>query len=209
MTIIKQNQPRRHFTNPNGGRNNRSFSGGRDSTLESSGLSGKIRGTPQQILDKYTNLGRDALSAGDFVTAENFFQYAEHYRRILSPKTDTPSSEKPSEALRPSSLSDNPGSHSRDLANRSPSAQLDSAGSPQGGQKSDPAEPSPETQPVAESPKEADQDVESLPAFLKPRRSFSRQGPGAGDGSAPVVQPLRRRRVIPPKTNTDFSESES
>jgi len=209
LTIIKQNQPRRHFTNPNGGRNNRSFSGGRDSTLESSGLSGKIRGTPQQILDKYTNLGRDALAAGDFVTAENFFQYAEHYRRILSPKTETPSSEAPSEALRPSSLSDNPGNH-RDLAHRPPSAQPDSAASPQGGQNSDPAEPkTPETQAEAEKPTEADQDAESLPAFLKPRRSFSRRGAGAGDGSAPVVEPLRRRRVIRPKTDTDFSEAES
>ena len=51
---------------------------------ESSGPDVKVRGTPQQIAEKYMQLGRDALSAGDDVKAENYFQHAEHYLRIIA-----------------------------------------------------------------------------------------------------------------------------
>jgi len=36
------------------------------------------------VLEKYLALARDASSSGDYVSAENFFQHAEHYYRILS-----------------------------------------------------------------------------------------------------------------------------
>lgn len=42
-----------------------------------------MRGTPQQIIDKYTQLARDAQLSGDRVNAENFQQHAEHYTRLL------------------------------------------------------------------------------------------------------------------------------
>lgn len=51
---------------------------------ESNGPDGKVRGTPQQIAEKYTQLGRDALAAGDTIKAENYFQHAEHYLRIIA-----------------------------------------------------------------------------------------------------------------------------
>ena len=61
---------------PNGGNNiNRVY--------ESAGPEGKVRGTPQQIIDKYLSLARDAQTSGDRVVAENFLQHAEHYQRIL------------------------------------------------------------------------------------------------------------------------------
>ncbi|MEM6678037.1 MAG: DUF4167 domain-containing protein [Pseudomonadota bacterium] len=50
---------------------------------ESAGPEGKVRGTPQQIVDKYLSLARDAQTSGDRVMAENFLQHAEHYQRIL------------------------------------------------------------------------------------------------------------------------------
>ncbi|SDW33355.1 protein of unknown function [Ruegeria halocynthiae] len=43
-----------------------------------------MRGTPQQIIDKYNQLARDAQLANDRVAAENFQQHAEHYLRMLS-----------------------------------------------------------------------------------------------------------------------------
>ncbi len=43
-----------------------------------------MRGTPQQIIDKYNQLARDAQLANDRVAAENFQQHAEHYLRLLS-----------------------------------------------------------------------------------------------------------------------------
>ena len=52
--------------------------------FDSSGPEGKVRGTPQQIIDKYTALARDAQLAGDRVATENFQQHAEHYTRMLA-----------------------------------------------------------------------------------------------------------------------------
>jgi hypothetical protein len=52
--------------------------------FDSSGPEGKVRGTPQQIIDKYLVLARDAQLSGDRVAAENFLQHAEHYQRMLN-----------------------------------------------------------------------------------------------------------------------------
>ncbi|MGC9417873.1 MAG: DUF4167 domain-containing protein [Rhodovulum sp.] len=52
--------------------------------FDSSGPEGKVRGTPQQIIEKYNQLARDAQLGNDRVAAENFQQHAEHYARLLS-----------------------------------------------------------------------------------------------------------------------------
>lgn len=60
-------------------------------TFESNGPEVKIRGNASQIFDKYSQLARDAASSGDRVRAENLYQHAEHYFRILqanAPKRD-------------------------------------------------------------------------------------------------------------------------
>jgi hypothetical protein len=51
--------------------------------FDSAGPDGKVRGTPQQIIDKYNVLARDAQLSGDRVAAESFLQHAEHYSRLL------------------------------------------------------------------------------------------------------------------------------
>ena len=57
---------------------------GRGSTFESNGPEGKIRGTAFQVIEKYQALAQDALSAGDRIGAENYFQHAEHYYRVVA-----------------------------------------------------------------------------------------------------------------------------
>lgn len=52
-------------------------------SYESNGPDVKIRGTAAHVCEKYQQLARDAISAGDRVTAENYFQHAEHYYRLL------------------------------------------------------------------------------------------------------------------------------
>lgn len=52
--------------------------------FESTGPDVKIRGSAQQILDKYLQYARDAQSSGDRISAENYFQHAEHYARVLA-----------------------------------------------------------------------------------------------------------------------------
>ena len=51
--------------------------------FESAGPEGRVRGTPQQIIDKYLSLTYDSQLSGDRVAAENFQQHAEHYSRLL------------------------------------------------------------------------------------------------------------------------------
>ena len=51
--------------------------------FDSSGPEGKVRGTPQQIIDKYLMLARDAHLSNDRVAEQNFLQHAEHYTRLL------------------------------------------------------------------------------------------------------------------------------
>ena len=51
--------------------------------FDSAGPEGKVRGTPQQIIDKYQSLVHDSQLSGDRVSAENFQQHSEHYSRIL------------------------------------------------------------------------------------------------------------------------------
>ena len=52
-------------------------------TFESNGPDCKIRGTAQQVLDKYLALGRDATTSSAPISAEGYFQHAEHYYRVL------------------------------------------------------------------------------------------------------------------------------
>jgi len=66
--------------------NRRGYNGGNiiNRVFESAGPEGKVRGTPQQIIDKYISLTHDSQLSGDRVSAENFQQHAEHYARILA-----------------------------------------------------------------------------------------------------------------------------
>ncbi|MFC4725221.1 DUF4167 domain-containing protein [Glycocaulis abyssi] len=51
--------------------------------FESNGPDVKIRGNAAHIYEKYLQLARDASSSGDRVMAENYYQHAEHYFRIV------------------------------------------------------------------------------------------------------------------------------
>jgi hypothetical protein len=51
---------------------------------ESNGPEVKIRGTPHHVAEKYLQLARDAQASGDPVTAENHYQHAEHYFRLIA-----------------------------------------------------------------------------------------------------------------------------
>jgi hypothetical protein len=51
---------------------------------ESNGPEVKIRGSASHLAEKYLQLARDAQSSGDPVAAENFYQHAEHYFRLIA-----------------------------------------------------------------------------------------------------------------------------
>src|SRR5262245_12445737 len=56
----------------------------RQQTFDSNGPDVRIRGNAYQVLEKYLAMARDAASAGDRIAAENFYQHAEHYYRIIN-----------------------------------------------------------------------------------------------------------------------------
>jgi hypothetical protein len=70
--------------NNNNNNNNRRGPNPLTRSYESNGPDVKIRGSAQQIAEKYTTLARDAQSSGDRVMAENYLQHAEHYNRIIA-----------------------------------------------------------------------------------------------------------------------------
>src|SRR5438477_6721004 len=56
----------------------------RGQTLDSNGPNVKIRGSPHQIFERYVTLAREASTSGDRVAAENLYQHAEHYFRVMN-----------------------------------------------------------------------------------------------------------------------------
>jgi hypothetical protein len=70
--------------NNNNNNNNRKGPNPLTRNYESNGPDVKIRGSAQQIAEKYTTLARDAQSSGDRVVAESYLQHAEHYNRIIA-----------------------------------------------------------------------------------------------------------------------------
>jgi hypothetical protein len=80
---MRSSKPRpRSKNNRNNNNNNRSVANVMNRVFDSSGPEGKVRGTPQQIIEKYQQLTRDSQLSGDRVAAENFQQHAEHYMRL-------------------------------------------------------------------------------------------------------------------------------
>jgi hypothetical protein len=78
---MRQGQNNKRMRGRGGGRK-----GGnpRNQSFESNGPEVRVRGNPQQIVEKYLALARDASSAGDRINAESYYQFAEHYYRIMN-----------------------------------------------------------------------------------------------------------------------------
>ena len=73
------NTPRRHSRSRNntGRRNSNSPNNPYDGNKDN-----KIKGNAIQVHERYQSMARDAISSGDIVKAEYYFQHAEHYHRI-------------------------------------------------------------------------------------------------------------------------------
>ncbi len=79
--LMRQGQQNRR--NRGRGRNSNRSGNPLSRSYESNGPEVKIKGSAAHIAEKYMTLARDALSSGNTVTAENYFQHAEHYNRII------------------------------------------------------------------------------------------------------------------------------
>jgi len=56
----------------------------RNQTYDSNGPDIRVRGNAHQVLEKYLAMARDASAQGDRIAAENYYQHAEHYFRMIN-----------------------------------------------------------------------------------------------------------------------------
>ena len=50
---------------------------------------GRNHHNASKLIEKYSNLAREALSNGDKILSENYFQHAEHFIRVLEEKENS------------------------------------------------------------------------------------------------------------------------
>jgi len=87
--------------NGGGGGGNNNNGGGRprtphrSQTFDSNGPGLKIRGNAYQVFERYVALAREAASAGDRIAAENLYQHAEHYFRVMNANGEGPQQMRP------------------------------------------------------------------------------------------------------------------
>jgi len=72
------NTPKRHRSRNNNPRRNNSSQ--KNNPYDNKDT--KIKGNAIQVHEKYQSLARDAITAGDIIKAEYYFQHAEHYHRV-------------------------------------------------------------------------------------------------------------------------------
>jgi hypothetical protein len=126
--------PNPNLNNPN---NNRPRPPHRIQTFESSGPSVKIRGNAYQVFERYVALAREAATSGDRIAAENYYQHAEHYFRVMNANGDGHGNQ---QASRPMTPADTDMGMDPEFDNEQPEQPNDAAAQPQ----PQPPEPEPE-----------------------------------------------------------------
>src|SRR5215469_11796224 len=77
----KRSRGRNNGSNPHHNRPRMPY---RIQTFDSNGPNVKIRGNAYQVFERYVALAREAAASGDRIAAENLYQHAEHYFRIMN-----------------------------------------------------------------------------------------------------------------------------
>jgi uncharacterized protein DUF4167 len=183
---------------------------------ESNGPDVKIRGTASHVAEKYIQLARDAQASGDPVGAENYYQHAEHYFRLIAAaqeqfRQSQPSYFRPEGEPREEGPEDAEEDHGGDSPfGREPQQQpyqpREAQPYPREHQNYPGREPQPypprDQQPYGGRPQggggRPDQgDGDRLPSFITgngPQPSYQGQGPNNGFDGQPDRFPLHRRR---------------
>ena len=187
---------------------------------ESNGPDVKIRGTANHVAEKYVQLARDAQASGDPVSAENYYQHAEHYFRMIAAaheqfRQNQPSYYRPEGEPRDDSYQDSenegvgapmggnePGYGPREpqhFAPRENQPYPPREPQPYGGPPPHQGRPQHSVQPAQQQqPQQAVEggnDVDRLPSFITGGQNQPPQGYGPnGSDNQPDRFPLHRRR---------------
>jgi Domain of unknown function (DUF4167) len=177
---------------------------------ESNGPDVKIRGTASHVADKYLQLARDAQSSGDPVAAENYYQHAEHYFRLIAAAQEQYRQSQPYYQQAGGELRGNVSDEGYDDGDGEQPSVVGEPFAPREPQPFYPREQNqPQGQPQHAHPRPLHQpvseDVERLPSFItgggqppqqQPQQGQGQNGPSGPngyDGSADRF-PLHRRR---------------
>ena len=102
---FKSNNERNFFKNGNGQKLGSDFSANSNFQRRNPGRNNQNAST---LVDKYANLAREALSIGDKILSENYFQHADHFIRIqLKKENDKNNAQNNSKQINEDSGSDN------------------------------------------------------------------------------------------------------
>jgi Domain of unknown function (DUF4167) len=185
---------------------------------ESNGPDVKIRGTASHVAEKYLQLARDAQSSGDPVAAENYYQHAEHYFRLIAAAQEQFRQSQPyyqqggeqrgnvSDDNYDEGDNEQPALGGEPFAPREPQPFYQREQQPQHVQPQHTHQPHPQSRPQQHFQPAGEEDVERLPSFItggqphqQPQQgqgsnsSNGPNGPNGYDGS-PDRFPLHRRR---------------
>ena len=207
----------RNNNNNNNNNNNRRGQNPMTRVFESNGPDIKIRGTASHVAEKYVQLARDARSSGDPVAAENYYQHAEHYFRLIAaaqeqfrqnqpqPRTENemPAEDSYDESESFSNFGQEPGfvpaqpqpfvprdNNQRDHQREGQPYQPREHNGNRDHRPQPQVQPQPQPQPVV-----ADSvSVDRLPSFITGPQPQINGGPGAFEGNGGERFPPRRRR---------------
>jgi hypothetical protein len=161
--------------------------------FESNGPDVKVRGTAQQIADKYLQLARDAQSSGDTVMAENYHQHAEHYLRILAAANSYAQQNSGYQQGQPQFHNRRPGmdDDALDEADEGPTGEDEQPGAaPATATRAAPGQDEPRHEVSPESSSEEEQDIDK--PWGGPQPEFLRRGTGGnGSGRSRRPRPVR------------------
>ncbi len=176
---------------------------------ESSGPDVKIRGTASHVAEKYLQLARDAQSSGDPVAAENYYQHAEHYFRLIAAAQEQFRQSQPYYQQQPGEMR---GNAPDDAFDDGEDEQPAMGGEPFAPRDPQPFYPREQHQPQPQHfqprpqqnvpPPTSDADIDRLPSFITgdqaphqapPQQGQAPTGANGFDGSADRF-PLHRRR---------------
>lgn len=158
--------------------------------FDSSGPEGKVRGTPQQIIDKYNQLARDSQLSGDRVATENFQQHAEHYLRMLgTAQKEQDKQREQQEKQREQQDAEHRKRQSerdKDRSRQENSEQAsDGAQDPGAGDQPDFVAPTPDESGLVQTPEESRKGGEETAA--KPKRTYTRKPRAKKAAEAPAA----------------------
>lgn len=179
---------------------------------ESNGPDVKIRGTASHVAEKYLQLARDAQSSGDPIAAENYYQHAEHYFRLIAAAQEQFRQSQP--YYQQQQQGEMRGNMADDSFDDGEDEQPSMGGEPFAPREPQPFYPREQHQPQSQPqhfqprpqqhmpPPTSDADVDRLPSFITGGQGAAQpqqqaQGPNNSngyDGGQPDRFPLHRRR---------------